>query len=292
MTDKEFEMLLKNTVKEYGHTYEEYPDTEHIFSPGFESRMNAVIRNKKKNSRLRMISFVAAAAAVLLIGVVSARVIINMPSAPENVASAPEQKQLAAASAGEEESSGEKSPDSITYNNRVKGDEKEDTRKDEATVDNDTEEAPAEEPAEEEPTAEAPADNNIRQESAEEKDSTAASRKDTEIFFRGKEKALSAGQETSVRSIAGKLLKNSGKKSADVSRKHLDKVYNSGWTVCLEAKPEDDWKTETDQLIITFTDTEAYLVVSKNNTETVYSISPEAGEIKELKDIIGGNENE
>ena len=298
MTDKEFEMLLKNSVKEYGHTYEEYPDTEHIFSSGFESRMNAVIRNKKKKSRFAMISFAAAAAAVLLIGVVSARVLINLPSAPENIASAPEEKQLAAVSAGEEESAGkeESSRESITYNNHVRGDEKEDIQMDEA-ADNDTDEATAEAPAEEEPSEkakaeEAPADNSIREESAEKKDSAAAARRDTEIYFRGREKALSAGQETAVRAAAGKLLEGGEKKSADVSKKYLDDIYDSGWTVSLEAKPEDNWKTEADRLIVTFTDTEAYLVLRENNKDKVYSISPGAGEIKEIRDIIGGDENE
>jgi hypothetical protein len=72
MTDNDFDLLLSETVKEFGEDYEHYNTAPHTFSPGFEKNMKYIIKTGKprRTRLLRLTAGISAAAAVLIIGAV------------------------------------------------------------------------------------------------------------------------------------------------------------------------------------------------------------------------------
>ena len=71
MTDKEFDKLIKNSVRLYGDSYDTPDNTEHHFSDKFENNIRILIdgRNIRQNRFKKLYTFMASAAAILIIGV-------------------------------------------------------------------------------------------------------------------------------------------------------------------------------------------------------------------------------
>lgn len=78
MTDKEFDLLIRRTVQQYGEEYEQSDAGEHTFSEGFERRMTELIQGRKKKNRWRIVRSISAVAAVLVIGVIGVNVLLPM----------------------------------------------------------------------------------------------------------------------------------------------------------------------------------------------------------------------
>ena len=72
MTERDFDKLIKNSVKLYGDSYDTPDNTEHQFSENFENKMKILIdgRNIHQNRFKRLYTFLASAAAILIIGAV------------------------------------------------------------------------------------------------------------------------------------------------------------------------------------------------------------------------------
>lgn len=69
MTDREFDKLLADSVKGFGHTYNSVPENipEHEFSPGFDKKIKGL--GKKKRNNMIVLRWAAGIAAVFVIGV-------------------------------------------------------------------------------------------------------------------------------------------------------------------------------------------------------------------------------